>query len=185
MPEYFPTYRADFEPRMEAFVFTNARIYDRFSDGLSDNQDVLVEGSFITAVGRGLEAPPAARTIDCGGRTLMPGLIDMHSHLCIQEGMLEGRDHYDQMAMGAFCAHDLMDYLQQGFTTCRDAGGNVLGIAKAVNAGRIPGPRIFPAGAFLSQTGGHGDTGCCMDQPGDIDQLERHGFAHIVDGRQA
>lgn len=72
----------------------------------------------------------------------MPGLIDMHSHLCIQEGMLEGRDDFDMMAMGAMCANDCMDYLNQGFTTCRDAGGNVLGIAKAIKQGRIPGPRM-------------------------------------------
>eukprot|EP00931_Biecheleriopsis_adriatica_P075321 TRINITY_DN4921_c0_g1_i13.p1 TRINITY_DN4921_c0_g1~~TRINITY_DN4921_c0_g1_i13.p1 ORF type:complete len:533 (+),score=119.45 TRINITY_DN4921_c0_g1_i13:82-1680(+) len=183
LPEYFPTFRSADEPRATAMLFTNARIYDGCTDVLSDVQEVLVEGKLITAVGENLQAPISAAKIDCGGRTLMPGLIDMHSHLCLQEGMLEGRDSYDQMAMGAMCAHDLMDYLQQGFTTCRDAGGNVLGIAKAVNAGRIPGPRIYPCGAFLSQTGGHGDTGCCMDQPGDKDQLERNGFAHIVDGR--
>ena len=53
--------------------------------------------------------------------------------------MLEGRDDYDQMAMGAMCAADCLDYLAQGFTTCRDAGGNVLGIAKAVRLGRLYG----------------------------------------------
>jgi len=107
----------------------------------------------------------------------------MHSHLCIQEGMYEGRDTYDQMAMGAMCGQDCIDYLLQGFTTCRDAGGNVLGIAKAINHGRIPGPRIFASGAFLSQTGGHGDTGCGFDLPGDQDALEKVGFSHIVDGK--
>eukprot|EP00121_Abeoforma_whisleri_P005144 Awhi_evm1s4654 len=71
--------------------------------------------------------------------------------------MLEGH-HYDQMAMGALSAHDLIDYLQQGFTSVRDAGGNVLGLANAVADNRLVGPRIFPSGAFLSQTGGHGDT---------------------------
>ncbi|CAE8582663.1 unnamed protein product [Polarella glacialis] len=182
MPEHFPTFYAASETQATSFLFRDAKIYDGFSDVLHEGQDVLVQRNLIVAVGHGLEAETAVK-VDCTGRTLMPGLIDMHSHLCIQEGMLEGRDTYDQMAMGAMCAHDLMDYLQQGFTTCRDAGGNVLGIAKAVNAGRIPGPRIFACGAFLSQTGGHGDTGCCMDQPGDTDELERHGFAHIVDGR--
>ena len=53
----------------------------------------------------------------------------------------------------------MRSYLDQGFTTARDAGCNILGMAKAERLGRIPGPRIFASGAFLSQTGGHGDTG--------------------------
>ena len=123
-----------------------------------------------------------ATVVDGGGGTLMPGLIDMHSHLCLQEGMLEALN-YDQMAMGAFTAHVMLDYLQQGFTTARDAGCNILGIAKAEHQGRIPGPRIFPSGGFLSQTGGHADTGKFGDQIGYVDDLERHGFGYIVDGR--
>eukprot|EP00933_Yihiella_yeosuensis_P005502 TRINITY_DN110024_c0_g1_i1.p1 TRINITY_DN110024_c0_g1~~TRINITY_DN110024_c0_g1_i1.p1 ORF type:complete len:478 (-),score=100.07 TRINITY_DN110024_c0_g1_i1:433-1866(-) len=185
MPEYFPVYRspADEASRPSEILLKNARVYDGASEVLSDLQDVHVVGKLISAVGRNLAVPDGATIVDCGGKTLMPGLIDMHSHLCIQEGMTEGRDAYDQMAMGAMCGQDLVDYLLQGFTTCRDAGGNVLGIAKAVNNGRIPGPRIFACGAFLSQTGGHGDTGCCADQPGDKDELEKHGFSYIVDGR--
>lgn len=85
------------------------------------------------------------------------------------------------MAMGAMAAADCMDYLSQGFATCRDAGGNLLGIAKAINHNRISGPRLFPCGAFISQTGGHGDTGCCFDQPGAMDELEKHGFSYICD----
>lgn len=114
--------------------------------------------------------------------------------------------------MGAMTSADCMDYLNQGFTTCRDAGGNVLGIAKAIKVGRIPGPRMYvllsarttlvhrpvsthppvmnlfspplysyACGAFISQTGGHGDTGCAFDQPGAMDMLEEVGFSHICD----
>jgi imidazolonepropionase-like amidohydrolase len=86
------------------------------------------------------------------------------------------------MAMGAFTAHVMLDYLDQGFTTARDAGCNILGVAKAVNQGRVPGPRLYPSGGFLSQTGGHADTGNFNDQPGYTDDLERHGFGYIVDG---
>lgn len=188
MPEWFPNYRDPNEPApAKSILFVNARVYDGQSDELSEPQEVLVEGQLITAIGHDLEGKAKDQTliakVNCAGRTLMPGLIDMHSHLCIQEGIYEGNTTFDQMAMGAMCGLDLMDYLQQGFTTCRDAGGNVLGIAKAVLAGRIPGPRIFACGAFLSQTGGHGDTGCCFDQPSAMDPLEVAGFAHIVDGR--
>jgi imidazolonepropionase-like amidohydrolase len=71
--------------------------------------------------------------------------------------------------------------IDQGFTTARDAGCNILGMAKAINMGRLAGPRIYPSGGFLSQTGGHADTGYFNDQPGYIDDLERHGFGYIVD----
>ena len=96
--------------------------------------------------------------------------------------MPEFRTDYDQMAAGANTAHVLLEYLDQGFTTARDAGCNVLGIAKLVNNGGIPGPRIFPSGGFLSQTGGHADAGFFNDRIGDQDDLERHGFGYIVDG---
>mmetsp|Transcript_12106 Transcript_12106/g.25067 ORF Transcript_12106/g.25067 Transcript_12106/m.25067 type:complete len:174 (+) Transcript_12106:97-618(+) len=172
MPEYFPLQwrSADEEPPAEVILLRNARIFDGKSDTLpTTTSDLLIRDNMIEKVGLNLEVPQTDDTVavvDCEGKTLMPGLIDMHSHLCIQEGMLEGRDNFDMMAMGAMCAQDCMDYLQQGFTTVRDAGGNVLGMSKAVKDGRIPGPRIFASGAFISQTGGHGDTGCCFDQVG-------------------
>jgi imidazolonepropionase-like amidohydrolase len=194
MPEYLPRdpkwkdpahIQFEEEPSAQFVLFTNARVYDGKSDVLSEPQEVLIHKNLIRKVGKLVPVPQDVKLIkvDCGGKTLMPGLIDMHSHICIQDGMKEGRDSYDQMAMGAMCAHDLLDYLQQGFTTCRDAGGNVLGIAKAVQKGRIPGPRIYPSGAFITQTGGPGDTGCCFDQPGEMDYLEKNGFAHVCNGR--
>jgi imidazolonepropionase-like amidohydrolase len=163
-------------------LFTNVQIFD----GINEERmagNVLVEGNMIKQVSAGPINAPDATVVDGGDGTLMPGLIDMHSHLCLEEGMLEGKLAYDQMAMGAFTAHNMTDYLDQGFTTARDAGCNILGIAKAEHQGRIPGPRIFPSGGFLSQTGGHADTGNFNDQPGYVDDLERHGFGYIVDGR--
>ncbi|MCP4401797.1 MAG: amidohydrolase family protein [bacterium] len=121
--------------------------------------------------------------IDGGGRTLIPGLIDMHSHLSIHEGMLDGRDGFDQMAIGAISQERLRSYLDQGFTTARDAGGNVLGLAKAERLGRIPSPRIFACGGFLTQTGGHGDVGRWNDQPGSQNYLSDNGFSYMVDGK--
>ena len=166
-------------PRM---LITNVGVWDGTSDSVATGTEVLIEGNMIKAVGAGLDRT-GATVVDGGGRTLMPGLIDMHSHLSIHEGMVDGRTNFDQMAMGGLTAHRMVDYLDQGFTTARDAGGNMLGVAKAVNLGRIPGPRIFPAGGFLSQTGGHADTGFFNDQPGSTDYLEAHGFGYICDGR--
>jgi imidazolonepropionase-like amidohydrolase len=163
-------------------LFTNVQIFD----GLNEERmagNVLVEGNLIKQVSTEFISAPGATVIDGGGRTLMPGLIDMHSHLSIMEGMLEGRDAFDQMAMGAMTGNVLRSYLDQGFTTTMDLGGNVLGVAKAVNLGRIPGPRIFPSGGFLSQTGGHGDTGRFNDELGATNRLEEVDFSHIVNGR--
>ncbi len=163
-------------------LFTNVNIFDGIKGDLIENGSVLVEGKLIKTVSsKPIEAPDAFK-VDGEGRTLMPGLIDMHSHMCIRNGMLEFRDNYDQMANGAYTAMVLQDYLDQGFTTARDAGCNILGIAKAVNNGIIPGPRLYPSGGFLSQTGGHADTGSFNDIPGDHDDLETHMFGFIADG---
>ena len=162
-------------------LITNVNIWDGTSDTVKKGFDVLVEGNLIKRVGGKIKASKA-HVVDGKGGTVIPGLIDMHAHHAIHEGMLEGRNSYDQMAIGAISGMRLRDYLDQGFTTSRDAGGNVLGLAKAVRLGRIPGPRIYPSGGFLSQTGGHADTGFFNDVPGDQDYLERHGFGYIVDG---
>jgi len=167
----------------EQILFKNVNVFDGKNEELKKNVNVLIENNIIVAVGVGVKASSKAKVINGGGKTMIPGLIDMHSHLCIQEGMLVGRDDYDQMAMGARTAVSMAQYLEQGFTTARDVGCNVLGIAKAVNNGFVPGPRIFPSGGFLSQTGGHADTGSFNDLPGRIDDLERHGFGYIVDGK--
>lgn len=163
-------------------LFTNVNIFNGVDGELMENGSVLVEGNLIKTVSAEAIDAPDAFMVDGEGRTLMPGLIDMHSHMCIRNGMLEFRDNYDQMANGAYVALVLQDYLDQGFTTARDAGCNILGIAKAVNNDIIPGPRLYPSGAFLSQTGGHADTGSFNDVPGDVDDLEAHMFGFIADG---
>ena len=170
------------EPPQQVLI-TNVNVWEGTSDGLMNGVDVLVTDNLISEVGGSISPPSGATVIDGGGRTLIPGLIEMHSHLSIMEGMLDGRDAFDQMAIGAMTGSVLRSYLDQGFTTTMDLGGNTLGVAKAVNVGRIPGPRIFPSGGFLSQTGGHGDTGRFNDELGATNRLEEVDFAHIVNGR--
>jgi imidazolonepropionase-like amidohydrolase len=176
-----PTATAEDEAPRQV-LFTNVNIFDGVKGGLIENGSVLVEGNLIRQVSSGPISAPGAFTVDGEGRTLMPGLIDMHAHLCLRDGIPWARTDYDQMLAGAYTSHALLDYLDQGFTTTRDTGCNVLGIAKGVNNGVIPGPRIFPSGGVLSQTGGHGDIGFFNDMPGYVDDLERHGWSYIVDG---
>lgn len=170
------------EAKASYTLIKNVNIFDGKNDKLSNGSAVLIENNLIKSVGKGIKAPKGTTVIDGGGRTLMPGLIDMHSHLSIHEGMLDGRDGFDQMAIGALTQERMRSYLDQGFTTARDLGGNVLGVSKARRLGRIPGPKIYPCGGFLSQTGGHGDTGRFNDYIGEVDYLEKNGFAYVVDG---
>ncbi|MCP4256783.1 MAG: amidohydrolase family protein [Planctomycetes bacterium] len=160
----------------------NVRIFNGVDDKLIKGH-VLVENNLIKKIGKDLKAGKDATVIDGGGRTLMPGLIDLHSHLCVQNGLPWGRDNWDQMAMGAMTGDVLKDFLQQGFTTSRDVGCNTLGMAKAVRLGRIDGPRIFSSGGWLSQTGGHADLGRWNDPlHGAENDLGRSGQNHVVDG---
>ena len=169
------------EDKPNQVLITNVDVWNGRDDSVTKGVDVLVEGNLVKKVAKGIKAPDA-HAVDGQGGTLIPGLIDMHAHHAIHEGMLEGRNSYDQMAIGAISGLRLREYLDQGYTTSRDAGGNTLGLAKAVRLERIPGPRIFPSGGFISQTGGHADTGLVTDQLGDQDILERSGFGYIVDG---
>jgi imidazolonepropionase-like amidohydrolase len=163
-------------------LFTNVNVFDGKSDQLAMGQDVLVEGNLIAEVATKISAPDGATVIDGGGRTLMPGLIDMHSHLATGEGLPDGRDEWDAYAIGAVAGRNLVTLLDQGFTTTRGAGGPELGLAKAVNAGRIPGPRYFPSGPWLSQTAGHADLGYWTDPIGFKDYSELTETSHVVDG---
>jgi imidazolonepropionase-like amidohydrolase len=175
-------YAQEEEKEVTLTLIKNVKVFDGTNEQLKDGP-VLIENNLIKSIGPGTKVPDGAIEIDGKGGTVMPGLIDMHAHHAIHEGMLEGRNSYDQMAIGAISGERLRDYLDQGFTTTRDAGGNVSGLAKAVRLHRIPGPRIYPSGGFISQVGGHADTGMVTDQLGDRDILARSGFGHVVSGK--
>ena len=98
-----------------------------------------------------------AITIDGGGRTLMPGLIDVHWHaMLVRPNPVEAMASdigYLNLLAGAEATATLM----RGFTTIRDMGGPVFGLKRAIDEGLLPGPRIYPSGAVITITGGHGD----------------------------
>ena len=141
-------------------VFTNVRIFDGKSGSLSTPRNVLIRGNKIERISA--EAIPTDRMatttlIDGGGRTLMPGLIDMHWHTMlvrptVMQLLTDDIGHLNLMA-GA----EANDTLMRGFTTVRDVGGPSFGLKQAIDEGTVIGPRIFPSGAIISVTSGHGD----------------------------
>jgi imidazolonepropionase-like amidohydrolase len=166
----------------ETILIKNVQVWNGTSDQ-TVSANVLVEDNLITQIAAGISPPNGATIIDGKGGTLIPGLIDMHSHLGTSEGLDFGRDNYDAFAIGAVAAHSLTSFLDQGFTTTRGAGGPTLGLAKAIKNELIPGPRMYPSGPWLSQTSGHADLGYWSDPVGFEDYSEITETSHVVDGR--
>ncbi len=143
----------------EAVVFVNVRVFDGNGNPLTQPTSVRVEGKVIVAVGpeAARDASQGVMVIDGGGRTLMPGLIDAHTHLLYttvpQSAILTSDLGYLNVA-ATKASHDM---LMRGFTSVRDVGGPVFGLKRAIDNGLVPGPRIWPSGLSISQTGGHGD----------------------------
>ena len=144
---------------MNLTVFRNCTLLDCTGADPAPGSTVVVEGDRITSVGRSneAEAPVDATIIDCGGRTLMPGLTDAHIHAAIIETDMH-KARKDSPATFAFRVKEVLEQtLQAGFTTVRDAFGLDWGFVQATERGYVKGPRILFVGGCLSQTGGHGD----------------------------
>jgi imidazolonepropionase-like amidohydrolase len=169
-----------------AVLFKNARVFDGKSDKLSAPTSVLVVGNTIAKIGNGLAAPDQATVIDAAGRTLMPGLIDAHTHLwqsTVPLPVLVTSDpNYTLLRAGKAAGEMLM----RGFTAAREVGGNTFGLKRAIDEGHLAGPRVWPSGATLSQTSGHGDfRSPWHDLPrpeGAVHWSERAGATVIADG---
>lgn len=139
----------------DAVLIENVRIFNGV-DAKLVRGNVLVEGRLIKRVSRqAIDPPEGAVVIDGADRILSPGLIDIHTHLMFQYP----RDqlNYDTSVVGAYAAEAARFYLESGFTTVRDTAGVHPDFAKAIDAGFIFGPRIYPAGPGITQTAGHGD----------------------------
>ena len=142
---------------MAAIIFANCAVLDGTAKELRENHHVLVEGGQIREVSDRPINSATAETVDLKGRTLMPGLIDAHVHVIAVDQMLARLSERPISLVTLQAARVLEGMLQRGFTTIRDAGGADGGLAEAVEEGLVHGPRIFPSGQALSQTGGHGD----------------------------
>lgn len=141
-------------------LFENVRIFDGQSEALSASMNVLVRGNTIEKISKDpipVDGSSLAKVIAGGGRTLMPGLIDAHWHTMLVRptpaALLVDDVGYLNLLAGA----EATDTLMRGFTTVRDMGGPSFGLKRAIDEGIVVGPRIYPSGAIITVTGGHGD----------------------------
>jgi imidazolonepropionase-like amidohydrolase len=142
---------------MTIIIFANAAMFDVVSGERREGRHVVVEDDRIKEIADRPVGQTDARVIDLAGRTLMPGLIDAHVHVIAVDAAL-ARLAEQPLTLTSLQAGRVMEgMLARGFTTVRDAGGADGGLAEAVSQGLIRGPRLFPSGQALSQTGGHGD----------------------------
>jgi imidazolonepropionase-like amidohydrolase len=142
-------------------MFQNVRVFDGKGGGVSGPSDVLVRGNTIERIapaGSILPGAEAGATVILGGgRVLMPGLIDAHWHTMLVATPGRGDFEHDPSYMAVVAVPEATRVLMRGFTTVRDVGGNCFALKNAIDEGVLVGPRIYPSGATLSVTSGHGD----------------------------
>jgi len=145
---------------MNKIVLKNFQLIDVVNSKLVSNVSLSIEDERIKEIF--LEELPDSEQegviIDCKGQTLLPGLIDAHIHAGIVDENLSIQQKTNFPSMLIIKGVKVLENtLEQGFTTAREAGGVDPGFREAIKQGLINGPRLFVAGACLSQTGGHGD----------------------------
>jgi len=138
-------------------LFRNFRMLDPERDEIVDGFELLVEGERIREVSDRPIRADGADAVDCGGRTLMPGLIDSHVHVMLSEVFIRQLENVPLTLATARSIALMGATLDRGFTTVRDTGGADWGLKAAVDQGLVPGPRLFIAGRALGPTGGHSD----------------------------
>jgi imidazolonepropionase-like amidohydrolase len=157
---------------MPQILFRNLKLLDPRWTEARGGYEVLVEGDLIKEVSPKPIKAAKAQVVDCGKRTLMPGLIDCHVHVFLTEVNIRNLEHVPLTLLTARSAELMKGMIDRGFTTVRDTGGADWGIKTAVESGLIPGPRLFISGRAIGPTGGHSDSrrrtdyqgapcGCC------------------------
>lgn len=174
----------------EAVLFQNVSVFNGSTNKLLINQQVLIKGNQIAVISpTPIAVQPKTKVIDGTGKTLIPGLIDVHVHMVF--GSLTMRDMMtpnvkpEDLFPKVFAESEKT--LLQGFTSVRDVGGPIFELKKAIDDGVAKGPRIWPSGAMISQTAGHGDLRTPEERSrrffGPISRAENFGATFIADGR--
>jgi imidazolonepropionase-like amidohydrolase len=179
---------ADLVPAKPArpYLFRNFQLFDGHTPALRPGLHLVVAGNKIAALDGGDVPAGDFEVVDCGNRTLMPGLIDAHVHTIMESvpsmmDIMNGPIGY----IYAIAAEAAGKQLLRGFTSVRDTGGPSIGLKRAIDSGVCAGPRIYPSGALISQTGGHGDFDWFNEVPrerGELSYPQRMGFNAVADG---
>lgn len=173
-------------------LFENVRIFDGTSERLSAPSNVLVLGNVIQKISPAPVLVPsgvAVTRFNGGGRTLMPGLIDNHVHITMSAWSQHDALQPDMTPakLEVRAAQEAEKMLMRGFTAVRDVGGPVFSLKSGIDGGKYKGPRIWPSGAIVSQTSGHGDSRLPEERSrrffGEASRGEQLGVSFIADGR--
>ena len=186
------------------WLLKHARLVDGSGDPPRTDVDVLVEGDRITQVRAGVTAPANAKVIDLGGRTLLPGFIDVHVHITSNpaknhDAGVAASVQLTEADLALQGAENAYATLMAGFTSARNVGGSFAdrAVRDAIAAGRIPGPRLLVANNPIGITGGHCDEGNGLhpdvfagrggpedgvaDGPDEVRKAVRHQLKHGAD----
>ena len=172
-------------------LIENVRILDHQTQALTSPMNVLVSGQKIEKISSAKISSPTQDVvkINGGGKALMPGLIDVHVHMVfgsLTMTQMMSPDMSEEMLMNKVgeASHKM---LMRGFTSVRDAGGPIFPLKLAIDKGKVAGPRIWPSGATISQTAGHGDFRTPDERSrrffGKASRAEELGATFIADGR--
>jgi imidazolonepropionase-like amidohydrolase len=174
-----------------SILFENVRVFDGISEQLSAPSNVLVVGNKIQTISTAdvpASAAGSVTRINGNGRVLMPGLIDAHIHMFMETTPIEQLLSPDTPVESLFkqAQTNATEMLLRGFTSARDLAGPVFELKKAIDKGDVVGPRIWPSGAMISQTSGHGDFRSLKELPRTpttpLSRAEVYGVSAIADG---
>jgi imidazolonepropionase-like amidohydrolase len=179
-------------PKPTSILIENVRVFDGISKQLSPASNVLVVRNKIEKISTAsISAPPdtSITQINGGGRVLMPGLIDNHVHIPLSASTREDLENPSISAeiIQTRAIKEAEQMLLRGFTSVRDMGGPIFPVIASIDQGESIGPRIYPSGAIISQTSGHGDSRLLTERSrrfgGTLSRSELLNSSFIADGR--
>ena len=176
-------------PAPNQVLINNVNIFDGKTNKLTEGMNVLIVDNLIETISKNsIGVDEESTVIEGDGRTMMPGLIDGHAHVMINGdyGMIESNMDLSDLS---YRATKVMErFLMDGFTSVRDMGGPAFGLQRNIDSGVIIGPRLYPSGAFISQTSGHGDFrarsdgGFNIETAHDQSNFAKFGIGTVADG---
>jgi imidazolonepropionase-like amidohydrolase len=149
-------FQGQFSKPYDRILITNVNVFDGKNEQLLEGANVLVENNLIKTISTQDIDAENALIIEGNGRTLMPGFIDVHTHIALTQNPPEVVT-WSESKTAIAATTSAKQMLLRGFTTARDVGGDSIALAQAIDAGIIAGPRILPVGAIISATSGPAD----------------------------